>query len=81
MLIFYLLVGRIAAPFPRFDRRSNRRSSLPIHAGLCPARNAGPKSQSNAEVDRISSSFKCPRFMRLYGRAGRNLSRVSAALR
>jgi hypothetical protein len=34
VLIRYLLVGRIAAPFPRFDRRSNRRSSLTIHAGL-----------------------------------------------
>jgi hypothetical protein len=33
-----------------------------------------PTSQDNSEEYRISSSFKYPRFMRLYGRSGRNPS-------
>src|SRR5579875_1194366 len=36
---------------------------------------------SNEEVAQVSSSFKCPRFMRRYGRVGRNPSRLCASLR
>jgi hypothetical protein len=39
------------------------------------------RAQSHSEEDPISFFVKCPRFRRLYGRGGRNPSRVSAALR
>src|SRR5579884_304150 len=51
------------------------RSPLPTSAA-CSCRDATLKG--NAEVDRISSFIKCPLFMRRYGRAGRNPSRVFA---
>ena len=39
------------------------------------------RAHSNKEVNRISFFVKCPRFRQRSGRDGKNLSRLSAALR
>jgi hypothetical protein len=40
-----------------------------------------PSLSAMRKQTEISSFIKCPRFMRLYGKAGRNLSMLSAVLR
>ena len=69
----------VRGPFPDRSRRWCRRLSSPIPAGpvSCPA-TPRRKCQSNSEVEPISFFVQSPRFRRLYGRGGRNLSMLSA---
>jgi hypothetical protein len=62
---------------------NNHSNSFKSHACVLPATPALTcvRAFSNKEEDQFSSFVKCPRFLQRSGRDGKNLSRLSAALR